>query len=148
MNISYPPFHITNIPPAFEQLGHEFTKASAFLLIPAELFYFSVYFHGKGQYKIYESLSLLSLVALCFSPVLAPIHCGAAKCLQNFASTFKFEHPSKRGVYTHSDGKLSCNRHHEDPRYLGASTFAPSIHSWQETSRLATAAPVNYGIKI
>jgi len=86
MNISYPPFHITNIPPAFEQLSHEFIKATAFLLIPVELLYFSIYFHVKGRYKLYEYLSILSIIAFWVSPVLAPIHCGAARCLQHFAS--------------------------------------------------------------
>jgi hypothetical protein len=89
MNISYPPIHITNIPPAFEQLGHEFIKATAWLLIPTELLYFSVYFHRKGFYKAYEVLTFLSLGAFWVSPLVAPIACNAARCLQNFAGKFK-----------------------------------------------------------
>jgi hypothetical protein len=86
MNISYPPFHITNIPPAFDQLTHEFIKATAYFLIPVELLYFSIYFHVKGRYTLYECLSLLSIAAFWVAPVVAPIHCGAARCLQNFGS--------------------------------------------------------------
>jgi hypothetical protein len=86
MNISYPPIHITNIPPAVQQMGHEVIKATAFLLIPAELLYFSIYFHTKGLYKLYEILTFLSIVDFWVSPVLAPISCSPARCLQNFAS--------------------------------------------------------------
>ena len=85
MNISYPPIHIQNLPPAFSQLGHEATKATAFLLIPAELLYFSVYFHIKGQDKIYKILTFLSLAAFWIASVAAPISWGPARCLQNFA---------------------------------------------------------------
>jgi hypothetical protein len=86
MNISYPPFHITNIPPEVERMGHELIKATAFLCIPAELLYFSIYFRAKGLYRVYEILTFLSLAAFWVSPVLAPISCSPARCMQNFAS--------------------------------------------------------------
>lgn len=86
MNISYPPINIINVPPTFEQLGHELIKALAFLLIPTELLYFSIYFRRKGFNKLYEVLTLLSITAFWISPVAAPIACGPARCLQNFAS--------------------------------------------------------------
>jgi hypothetical protein len=86
MNISYAPIHITNIPPEVERMGHDVLKAAAFLLIPAELLYFSIYFYVKGLYKLYEILTFLSITAFWVSPVLAPIACSAARCLQNFAS--------------------------------------------------------------
>jgi hypothetical protein len=86
MNISYPPIHINNLPPAFEQLSHEFIKAATFLLIPTELLYFSVYFHLKGFYRVYKTLTFLSIAAFWISPYAAPISCGPAKVLQNFAS--------------------------------------------------------------
>lgn len=89
MNISYPPFHITNIPPPFERLGHEFTKASFYFLIPVEMLYFSIYFHGKGRYRLYEGLSAASVVAFLASPVVAPVKCAAARCLQNLASKLR-----------------------------------------------------------
>ncbi|KAF4635186.1 hypothetical protein G7Y89_g2916 [Cudoniella acicularis] len=73
------------LPPSSNQLYHEFTRASAFLLIPIELFYFSIYFHTKGLYKVYKTLTLLSLVSFWISPYTAPIACGLARCLQNFA---------------------------------------------------------------
>ena len=85
MNISYPPIHVQNLPPAFSQLGHEATKATAYLFIPAELLYFSVYFHVKGQYGAYKVLTALSLATFWLASALAPISCGPARCLQNFA---------------------------------------------------------------
>jgi hypothetical protein len=97
MNISYPPIHITNLPPALEQLGHEAIKALAFLLVPIELLYFSVYFHLKGHYRVYKTLTFLSIAAFWISPYVAPISCGPARCLQNCAST------SKTPVVTLSD---------------------------------------------
>jgi len=89
MNISYPPIHITNLPPAFEQLRHEFIKATAFLLIPTELLYFSIYFHVKGFHQLYEYLTFLSIATFWIAPWMAPINCGPVRCLQNFAGTPK-----------------------------------------------------------
>jgi hypothetical protein len=86
MNISYPPVY-DNIPPAIKQLGHEFPKAVAFLLIPVEFMYFAIYFHRKGFHKLYNTLALLSLATFWIAPVLSPISCGPARCLQNFAGT-------------------------------------------------------------
>lgn len=88
MNITYSPVYITNLPPAIEKLGHELIKACAFLLIPTELLYFSVYVHKKGHFTLYEVLSFLSLCAFWISPLVAPISCGPARCLQNWASMY------------------------------------------------------------
>lgn len=84
-NISYPPIHINELPPQFEQLGHEFIKAASFLLIPVELLYFSIYFLLRGDRKVYKTLTVLTLVAFWTSSLTAPISCGPARCLQNFA---------------------------------------------------------------
>jgi hypothetical protein len=88
MNVSYPPIPIPvhNLSPAVQQLGHEFTKALAFLLIPTELLYFSIYFHTKGRYRLYEILTFLSIATFWISPYAAPISCAPARCLQYFAS--------------------------------------------------------------
>jgi hypothetical protein len=86
MNISYQPVPIDKVPPAMEQAGYELIKAMAFALIPAELLYFSIYFHTKGAYKVYKILTFLSLSAFWISPYAAPIVCGPVRCLQNFAS--------------------------------------------------------------
>jgi len=87
MNISYLPVipSPNSIPPAFEQLGHEITKATSFLLIPAELLYFSVYFHRKGFNRLYKICTFLSLATLWLAPFASPVSCGPARCLQNFA---------------------------------------------------------------
>lgn len=76
---------IASLPRVVEQLGHDFVKAAAFLLIPTELSYFSIYFHAKGYYKIYRNLTFLSIAAFWTAPWAAPISCGPARCLQNFA---------------------------------------------------------------
>lgn len=86
MNLSYPPVYTTNLPPAIEQASHEVVRAATLLLIPAELLYFSVYFHRKGQYSLYTALTFSSLATFWLSPILAPVSCGPARCLQNFAS--------------------------------------------------------------
>jgi len=88
MNISYSTFPISNqLPPEIEEVGHDFIKACAFLLVPTELLYFSIYFHTKGAYNVYKVLTLLSIAAFWISPFAAPIGCGPVQCLQNFAST-------------------------------------------------------------
>jgi hypothetical protein len=89
MNVSYPSIPVDSLPPAVEQLGHEFTKAVAFLLIPTELLYFSIYFHKKRRYRVYEILTFLSIATFWISPYAAPISCGPARCLQNCASGSK-----------------------------------------------------------
>lgn len=86
MNVSYPPIHMTDIPPELQRMVHEIIKATAFMLIPVELMYFSIYFHTKGMKRLYEASTFLSLAAFWISPVLAPIACSPARCLQNFAS--------------------------------------------------------------
>jgi len=68
-----------------DEVGHEFIKATAFLLIPTELLYFSIYFHIKGAYRIYKILTFLSVGAFWISPHAAPIGCGPVRCLQHFA---------------------------------------------------------------
>ncbi|CZR50772.1 uncharacterized protein PAC_00646 [Phialocephala subalpina] len=85
MNTSYIPIPIADLPPAVEQMGHDFVKAAAFLLIPTELLYFSIYFHIKGYYNIYRNLAFLSLATFWIAPYFAPISCGPARCLQHFA---------------------------------------------------------------
>jgi hypothetical protein len=88
MNIShYPAMSVAVLPPAVEQLGHDFVKAAAFLLIPTELLYFSIYFHTKGYYKVYRNLTFLSIALFWLAPYAAPISCGPARCLQHFAGT-------------------------------------------------------------
>lgn len=87
MNISYSQIPIGNLPPAVEEVGHEFIKATAFLLIPTEALYFSIYFHTKGAYKVYKILTFLSIATFWISPYATPIRCGPVRCLQNFAST-------------------------------------------------------------
>jgi hypothetical protein len=87
MNTSYyHPLPIATLPPAVEQLGHELIKATAFMLIPVELLYFSIYFLAKEHYRVYKVLTFLSVGTFWISPYLAPISCGPARCLQNFAS--------------------------------------------------------------
>lgn len=88
MNLSYPPIPLS-LPAAYNQLGHELIKATAFLLIPTELLYFAIYFQIKGFYQIYQTLTFLSIGAFWVSPWFAPISCGPARCLQNFASKTK-----------------------------------------------------------
>jgi len=88
MNITYPPIHITDLPPAFSQLGNELPKALVYVLIPTELLYFSLYFKLKGYSRLYSYLTAASIAAFWASPLVAPISCGPVKCLQNFSSTF------------------------------------------------------------
>lgn len=93
MNISHPILHLPitvippiPIPPPLQQLVPDFIKATAYFLIPAELLYFSLYFHSKELPKWHAWLSGLALGMLWAAPVLAPVGCGAAKCLQHFGS--------------------------------------------------------------
>lgn len=72
MNISYP-VPIDTISPAIGQLGHETVKAATFLLIPAELLYFSIYFHRKGLNTSHKYLSILSLITLWSAPFISPV---------------------------------------------------------------------------
>ncbi|CZS98345.1 uncharacterized protein RAG0_07121 [Rhynchosporium agropyri] len=85
MNITYPPIPVARAPISVEQLGHELTKGTAFLLIPTELLYFAIYFHNKGLHRIYEFLTILSLATFWLAAYATPISCGSARCLQHFA---------------------------------------------------------------
>jgi hypothetical protein len=87
MNITYQPLPIGKLPLAMEVASNEFVKATAFLLIPLELLYFSIYFHTKGVYKVYRILNFLAIAAFWLAPFAAPIACGPVRCLQYFAST-------------------------------------------------------------
>lgn len=133
MNISYVPIPIGNLPPAIEKVGHEFIRAAAFLLIPTELLYFSIYFHTKGAYKVYKILTFLSIAAFWISPSIAPIGCGPVRCLQNFASMSTITKSSSLYVLTF----ISCNWNNESVRYVGTQTFYSNLHSRKETARLA-----------
>lgn len=88
MNISYTPIHITDLPPAFSQLGNELPKAAAYLLIPIEILYFALYFKVKEYPRLYRNLTFASVLAFWASPYVAPIACGPVQCLQNFASMY------------------------------------------------------------
>ncbi|KAH6675664.1 hypothetical protein B0J14DRAFT_477811 [Halenospora varia] len=73
------------LPPNLSQLGHEIVRATAFLMIPVELLYFSIYFYMKSCRRTYNILSLLSIAAFWIYPYTAPISCGPVRALQNFA---------------------------------------------------------------
>lgn len=86
MNITYHQIPLlADLPPSIEQFGHDFIVAGAYLLIPAELLYFAIYFHLKGLMKLFNILAWLSLATLWLGPRLAPISCGPARCLQSLA---------------------------------------------------------------
>ncbi|KAK2628266.1 hypothetical protein QTJ16_002912 [Diplocarpon rosae] len=87
MNNTYSPIHASQIalPPVGDQLGHELIKGAAFLLIPTELLYFSIYFHINDAYRMYKILTPWSLGAFWLAPWLAPVSYGPARCLQHFA---------------------------------------------------------------
>ncbi|KAI6714460.1 hypothetical protein PZA11_000699 [Diplocarpon coronariae] len=121
MNVTYSPILAPQIalPPVCEQLGDDLIKGTAFLLIPTELFYFSIYFHIKGAYRVYKILTFLSLGAVWLAPWIAPVSSGPARCLQHLAiviSTIKIlDTWARRGaipVYTAgkkpADWKLAC----------------------------------------
>jgi hypothetical protein len=86
MNTSYPPIHMINLPPVFIQVGQELPKALAYLLIPAKLLYFAIYFKIKGNLRLFESLTFLCVIAFWLAPIVTPLSCGLFKSLQNFAS--------------------------------------------------------------
>jgi hypothetical protein len=90
MNISYTPIHIPELPPAVQQLSHEFPKAVSYLLIPAELLYFSIYFKIKGFNRVYAYVAFLSLLSFWMYPFITPARCGPVRSLQHFASEYNF----------------------------------------------------------
>ncbi|KAG9238663.1 hypothetical protein BJ875DRAFT_480163 [Amylocarpus encephaloides] len=74
------------VPPVINQLGQEILKATVFDLIPLELLFFSIYFNLKGFYKLYRTMTFLSIATFWLSPNVAPISCGPVRCLQHFAT--------------------------------------------------------------
>jgi hypothetical protein len=92
MNITYPPIHITELPPAVEQLSHDFPKAALYLLVPTELLYFSLYFKIKGFNRVYTYLAFLSILAFWMHPLITPIRCGPVRSLQHFASEYSSQY--------------------------------------------------------
>jgi hypothetical protein len=95
MNVTHPPavsmLAALQVPPEVNRQGQEIIKAAVFSLIPAELFYFSIYFHVRGFYKLYRISTAFALAALWIAPYAAPISCGPVKCLQNFTSEYKYK---------------------------------------------------------
>jgi hypothetical protein len=88
MNITYPPIHLTELPPAVEQLTHDFPKAALYLFVPTELLYFSLYVKIKGFNRVYAYLAFLSILSFWIYPLITPIRCGPARSLQHFASEY------------------------------------------------------------
>ncbi len=86
MNITYPPIHITELPPALQQLSNDFPKAALYLLVPTELLYFSIYFKVKGFNRVYAYLAFLSILSFWMYPLITPVTCGPIRSLQHFAS--------------------------------------------------------------
>jgi hypothetical protein len=95
MNYTYLPIpssvHQLHLTPTVERASQDFIKACAFVLIPTELLYFSIYFLIKEQKKVYTTLTLLSITTFWISPYVAPIGCGPLRCLQNFSSESESE---------------------------------------------------------
>ncbi|KAI9734106.1 MAG: hypothetical protein M1818_007044 [Claussenomyces sp. TS43310] len=92
MNISYPPIHIKDLPPAYEQLLHELPGALLYLLLPVELLYVSIYFKLKGHHSTYSLLSAFSLAAFSLATWFTPVSCGPVRSLQNFTGWFFNNH--------------------------------------------------------
>ncbi|PQE03396.1 hypothetical protein CJF30_00005489 [Rutstroemia sp. NJR-2017a BBW] len=86
MNITSTPLLIepASMSPELERLGHETIRALAFLLIPIELLYFSIYFLLQGQYGLHKKLTFLSLGTFWLSNWITPISCGPIAVLRNF----------------------------------------------------------------
>lgn len=119
------------LPLAIQQLGDEFIRAAAFLLIPTELLYFSIYFQTKGYYRAYKILTLLSIATFWISPYVAPITCGPARCLQNFASRF-----IDRSIVADVLTVCSCDWHNEVARYICEATCTPNLYGGRTTCGL------------
>lgn len=126
------PFPIpTTLSPAFETLGHETIRAAAFLLIPTELLYFSIYFLLKRQYGTYKKLSALSLVTFWLSSWINPISCAPIGALRNFAGMYKlytFTWPlqiNRKGIQ-----KVlilsSCDRYPQTPGHICPASLTPA----------------------
>jgi hypothetical protein len=73
-----------NLPPAFIQVGQEFPKALAYLLVPAKLLYFAIYFKIRGNLRLFELLTFLCVIALWLAPIVTPLSCGLFESLQKF----------------------------------------------------------------
>ena len=81
---------LTNLPPPWlsHKLSHDFVRAFSYLLIPAEVLYFSLYAKVKGHEHIYRVLTFACLALLWFGLVITPIDCAPLKSLQIFASMY------------------------------------------------------------
>ncbi|KAM3065996.1 hypothetical protein ACMFMG_009783 [Clarireedia jacksonii] len=86
MNITSIPLLLepASISTELERLGHETIRATAFLLIPIELLYFSIFFLLQGQYGFHKKLTFLSLATFGLSNWMTPISCGPIGFLRNF----------------------------------------------------------------
>ena len=71
-----------------QQMLSEFPLALAIISIPALLLYFTIYTFVKDCYALSVFLSVPTLALFWLSPYAAPINCGAARALLNFASTY------------------------------------------------------------
>lgn len=68
MYTTHPPPSITALELGLPPETHQVIRAATFLLIPAELLYFSVYFRIKNFDRLSGMLTTLSLAAFFFAP--------------------------------------------------------------------------------
>jgi hypothetical protein len=114
MNITSIPLLIepASISPELEHLGHETIRALAFLLIPIELLYFSIYFLLQGQHGLHKKLTLLSLGTFWLSNWMTPISCGPIGVWRNFIGTYSLRGPCTAFIpYNHAEANPTQLQH-------------------------------------
>ncbi len=89
MNISHlaTAHEAAQLVPTIHQVRDEFARAAFYLLIPAELFYFSLYFKVKGIERLYKVFTAPCVILFILAPAMTPIDCAPVKSMQYFTST-------------------------------------------------------------
>lgn len=78
---------ITSIPPAYVLLAEEVTASIVYLLLPTAFIYLAIYVYVRGHASLFKLFTFASVVGFWASSWVAPISCGPARCVQNFAGT-------------------------------------------------------------
>lgn len=87
MNFTQPAVQLaTEIAPTMHQVSDEFIRAFFWMLVPAEVFYFSLYFKVQGCERAYKYLTAATMLFFLISPIVTPLSCAPVRSMQYFTS--------------------------------------------------------------
>lgn len=87
MNVTFPAAELAaEQAPMVSLFTDEVVRAFFWMLVPTEVFYFSLYFKVQGREKAYKRLTALCMVLFLISPIVTPMSCALVRSVQYFFS--------------------------------------------------------------